>query len=197
MNPSGLSSVLNERSKLHHSTPPRQPSHDRPSSHHGSSNLEPQRMLPPIRDLQARGNDFRGHRPGYNSRQEADGRYSPGQLLHSAPGVPTSVPRSAEQARPYSVSGTSSPFASPPRHPCATEQEYVPRQFVTTVNPQNGALNGDPGDSRGRRRRGNLPKAVTDVLRQWIADHLDNPYPSDEDKQMLIAHTGLTSSQVR
>lgn len=48
----------------------------------------------------------------------------------------------------------------------------------------------------GRRRRGNLPKHVTDILRTWFHDHLDHPYPTDEDKQMLISRTNLTISQV-
>lgn len=50
--------------------------------------------------------------------------------------------------------------------------------------------------SSGRRRRGNLPKHVTDILRTWFHDHLDHPYPTDEDKQMLIRRTNLTISQV-
>lgn len=50
--------------------------------------------------------------------------------------------------------------------------------------------------SMGRRRRGNLPKHVTDILRAWFHEHLDHPYPTDEDKQMLIAKTQLTMSQV-
>lgn len=48
----------------------------------------------------------------------------------------------------------------------------------------------------GRRRRGNLPKHVTDILRTWFHEHLDHPYPTDEDKQMLISRTNLTISQV-
>jgi hypothetical protein len=55
---------------------------------------------------------------------------------------------------------------------------------------------GDSGDSRSKKRRGNLPKPVTDILRAWFHEHLDHPYPSEDDKQMLIARTGLTISQV-
>lgn len=47
-----------------------------------------------------------------------------------------------------------------------------------------------------RRRRGNLPKQVTDILRGWFSDHLDHPYPTDEDKQNLMAKTQLNMSQV-
>lgn len=47
-----------------------------------------------------------------------------------------------------------------------------------------------------RRRRGNLPKQITDVLRLWFQEHMDHPYPSDEQKQIFIQRTGLTISQV-
>lgn len=48
----------------------------------------------------------------------------------------------------------------------------------------------------GRRRRGNLPKHVTDVLRNWFRDHLEHPYPTEDDKQMLMNKTELTIQQV-
>jgi len=55
---------------------------------------------------------------------------------------------------------------------------------------------GDVVESRNKRRRGNLPKPVTDILKQWFHEHLDHPYPSEDDKQMFIARTGLSISQV-
>lgn len=55
---------------------------------------------------------------------------------------------------------------------------------------------GYPSHANGRRRRGNLPKPITDILRRWLQDHLDHPYPSDEQKQIFIQRTGLTISQV-
>jgi hypothetical protein len=60
----------------------------------------------------------------------------------------------------------------------------------------NFGLLSDAGDSRSKKRRGNLPKPVTDILRAWFREHLDHPYPSEDDKQKLIARTGLTISQV-
>jgi hypothetical protein len=56
---------------------------------------------------------------------------------------------------------------------------------------------GDHGDGKHKKRRGNLPKAVTDTLRMWFADHISHPYPSEEEKQDLMNQTGLTISQVR
>lgn len=59
-----------------------------------------------------------------------------------------------------------------------------------------GYVNSDTASMGTRRRRGNLPKHVTDILRAWFQEHLDHPYPTDEDKQMLIVKTQLTISQV-
>jgi hypothetical protein len=57
-------------------------------------------------------------------------------------------------------------------------------------------MGSDQLDSRGKRRRGNLPKPVTDVLRSWFHEHLDHPYPTEEDKQVFMSRTGLSLSQV-
>lgn len=51
-------------------------------------------------------------------------------------------------------------------------------------------------DMKNKRRRGNLPKPVTDILRAWFMEHLDHPYPSEEDKQTFMQRTGLSISQV-
>jgi len=56
---------------------------------------------------------------------------------------------------------------------------------------------GDTVDPRTKRRRGNLPKQTTDVLRQWLYEHVDHPYPTDQEKQMLMEQTNLSMSQIR
>ncbi|KAF2665729.1 hypothetical protein BT63DRAFT_74172 [Microthyrium microscopicum] len=50
--------------------------------------------------------------------------------------------------------------------------------------------------SQTRKRRGNLPKDATRVLRQWFDEHLDAPYPGEEVKNQLCLRTGLQMSQV-
>ena len=62
--------------------------------------------------------------------------------------------------------------------------------------PQPGPNMMDSADGRNRRRRGNLPKQVIDILKQWFQDHLDHPYPSEEEKQTFIHQTGLSMNQV-
>ena len=76
-----------------------------------------------------------------------------------------------------------------------SEMDY---QAQPTPMPQSGNFNmvGENIDSRGKRRRGNLPKPVTDILRAWFHEHLDHPYPTEEDKQQFMQRTGLTLNQV-
>ena len=60
-------------------------------------------------------------------------------------------------------------------------------------------LNYDTGsefEPKHKRRRGNLPKSVTDTMRAWFQDHIAHPYPTEEEKQILMHRTGLTISQV-
>ena len=54
----------------------------------------------------------------------------------------------------------------------------------------------DQGDRKQTRRRGNLPKAVIDILKFWFTEHIAHPYPTEEEKQTLMSQTGLTISQV-
>ncbi|KAI8378933.1 homeobox KN domain-containing protein, partial [Blakeslea trispora] len=47
-----------------------------------------------------------------------------------------------------------------------------------------------------RKRRGNLPKTVTAVLKQWLVEHCRNPYPIEAEKTSLKDKTGLTLNQI-
>lgn len=47
-----------------------------------------------------------------------------------------------------------------------------------------------------RKRRGNLPKDATKIMKDWFAAHKDSPYPSEEQKQSLVTQTRLNMSQV-
>ncbi|KAL0489714.1 hypothetical protein AKO1_011421 [Acrasis kona] len=44
--------------------------------------------------------------------------------------------------------------------------------------------------------RGNLPKAAVEELKNWLFKHFHNPYPSDDDKKVLMSKTNLTMTQV-
>lgn len=53
-----------------------------------------------------------------------------------------------------------------------------------------------PNTNGNRKRRGNLPKEITEYLKRWFLAHLDHPYPTEDDKQQFVQDTGLTIAQV-
>ncbi|KAF2732358.1 Homeodomain-like protein [Polyplosphaeria fusca] len=53
----------------------------------------------------------------------------------------------------------------------------------------------DP-NSFNRKRRGNLPKEATQILKAWFQSHRVSPYPSEDEKNQLCQQTGLTLNQV-
>lgn len=56
-----------------------------------------------------------------------------------------------------------------------------------------GAAN---ANRQGRGLRSNFPEYVTNILRRWLDDNLNCPYPSLETKKSLVGETGLTLGQV-
>jgi len=67
-------------------------------------------------------------------------------------------------------------------------------------SPSMKRKNGDDGNMSGgspqQKRRGNLPKASTNLLKKWLFDHLFHPYPTEEEKSALSLQTGLTLNQI-
>ncbi|KAI0439288.1 homeobox KN domain-containing protein [Xylaria telfairii] len=51
-------------------------------------------------------------------------------------------------------------------------------------------------DNNKRKRRGNLPKEVTEKLRAWFLGHISHPYPTEDEKQRLVRETGLQINQI-
>lgn len=47
-----------------------------------------------------------------------------------------------------------------------------------------------------KKRRGNLPAEATTILKSWLFDHKEKPYPSEEEKGELVKLTGLTIVQI-
>ncbi|KAI0689255.1 hypothetical protein BC835DRAFT_1418642 [Cytidiella melzeri] len=65
-----------------------------------------------------------------------------------------------------------------------------PQQSPASVNNNSSLVERPP------RKRGKLPKPVTDFLKDWLHRHSDHPYPSEEEKKALCHATGLSMSQV-
>jgi len=57
---------------------------------------------------------------------------------------------------------------------------------------------GQDNDSENdhQKRKGNLPKEITNILRAWLMSHLQHPYPTKDEKEELIGQTGLDMDQI-
>lgn len=76
-----------------------------------------------------------------------------------------------------------------------------PSTMESTVEPApepepKAAIVGPVGVRKAKKRRGNLPKAATQNLKQWLFNHLMHPYPNEEEKRQLSATVGLTTNQI-
>jgi hypothetical protein len=41
-----------------------------------------------------------------------------------------------------------------------------------------------------------FPRAAVKILKDWMLEHIDNPYPTEEEKESLKMETGLTVGQI-
>lgn len=126
-------------------------------------------------------------------------RYSSGSAVSASPSYQSSPGNQYSQLQHYAHSGGQ--FSQQSLRPGSAYDSRPPGPaearslFSTPGHPADPAVDHEQGRP-GKRRRGNLPKPVTDLLRGWLNDHLNHPYPTEEEKQMLMAQTGLTIHQV-
>ena len=59
-----------------------------------------------------------------------------------------------------------------------------------------GGGGGNGKSAKRPKKRGIFSKAATNILRAWLFQHLQHPYPSEDQKKQLGAETGLTILQV-
>ncbi|KAL7795776.1 homeobox KN domain-containing protein [Trichoderma ceciliae] len=112
-----------------------------------------------------------------------------------------------EPSRAYSYDythyHTQGHYQSQPSSPIRSYGDRTPFSagVYTTSHYQDTAHFGDlgavaVGDTKQRKRRGNLPKETTDKLRAWFVAHLQHPYPTEDEKQELMRQTGLQMNQI-
>ncbi|KAL3482002.1 hypothetical protein BJX99DRAFT_112795 [Aspergillus californicus] len=51
-------------------------------------------------------------------------------------------------------------------------------------------------DARARKSNSRLSREAVRILKTWLQDHSDNPYPSEQEKEELNIRTGLKRSQI-
>ncbi|EAU39374.1 hypothetical protein ATEG_00728 [Aspergillus terreus NIH2624] len=182
--------------------PPRLPANapQTPNSNPRFASRGPSPILPPIRDLQSlpdRSMGAASTAPFPDARGIARPDSFPAPDFRSAHGYAAGPLADRRAAEAYAANGgpavmhNQAPFPYPGMaYPSDGGEQLSPAQ------QSNFGIMGDAADSKNKRRRGNLPKPVTDILRAWFHEHLDHPYPSEEDKQMFMTRTGLTISQI-
>ena len=114
----------------------------------------------------------------------------PTQFRHN----PFSYQQYHHPSRVQSLSvGSVHPFDRVPYTPAG----YHPHHYHDFVRYGDVGHSGMAGDTKQRKRRGNLPKETTDKLRAWFVAHLHHPYPTEDEKQELMRQTGLQMSKLR
>jgi hypothetical protein len=53
-----------------------------------------------------------------------------------------------------------------------------------------------PKQTKEQKIRGRIPKKARDILRSWLLEHQNHPYPTKEEKQQLAIQTELTFPQI-
>ena len=79
-------------------------------------------------------------------------------------------------------------FFTRPGYP-SYDSQYGDIRFQQHVGLDHNAFN--------RKRRGNLPKEATNLLKDWFAANRTSPYPTEDQKMELCNRTGLSLNQVR
>ncbi|CAI4481675.1 AKH_1a_G0018870.mRNA.1.CDS.1 [Saccharomyces cerevisiae] len=68
-----------------------------------------------------------------------------------------------------------------------------------STNSVRGSSNGYSAKEKKHKahgKRSNLPKATVSILNKWLHEHVNNPYPTVQEKRKLLAKTGLTKLQI-
>lgn len=127
-----------------------------------------------------------GRKPYYG--QECEPHYEPGREPHSE-----HVHDTGEYTRESRA--ILQPVSRQPASRQSVSKQNVNRQQADQ-QPENRQNVNFAKPEKPKRRRGNLPKVVTDLLRQWFSEHIAHPYPTEDEKQRLMRDTGLNMSQV-
>ncbi|KIY53175.1 hypothetical protein FISHEDRAFT_55275 [Fistulina hepatica ATCC 64428] len=131
--------------------------------------------------------------------------YSPTHSSSSrgASSGPTLVDSSGVSPASKSTSPTVAPRTGRSRGARKVEDiEARPPEGAGTLNGPTTMQNSDakavvvPVANPNLRKRGKLPPQTTELLRRWLFDHSEHPYPSESEKRELCAATNLSMSQV-
>lgn len=110
----------------------------------------------------------------------------PQGLTPYEPPIPSYAAHAAGfQPRLHSYSGPPTAHIAG-QHPQSSVRDTYMGGYEVSIGPA----------TKQRKRRGNLPKKTTDLLRTWFKLHLQHPYPTEDEKQELMRQTDLQMNQI-
>lgn len=86
-------------------------------------------------------------------------------------------------------------YTSAPVQPIVQEQVAAPTPALASLAGP-GPGSGMKKSFERRQSRSNLPKETIQILNSWLLNHLNNPYPTAQEKRELLIKTGLTKIQL-
>ncbi|KAJ4984427.1 homeobox domain-containing protein [Stagonosporopsis vannaccii] len=184
---------------LYHTDPTRARQHSAGPSHHRPSLPYPPASAPQHARHQsqpvAQGHSSYQQPPMHAHRMVVQSSYAqpvpqPGMMYERRQSY-YQDPHMQSHAFPYddrreSVYYANQQYAAPP--PAGYEQSYYDVRFQQHVGVDHNAFN--------RKRRGNLPKEATNILKEWFSANRASPYPTEDQKLDLCRMTNLSLNQV-
>ncbi|KAJ5204901.1 uncharacterized protein N7498_005780 [Penicillium cinerascens] len=83
-------------------------------------------------------------------------------------------------------------------HP-VTENAYIPTGSLTgkrALKSVSYGTFGDDTDGRSRKSNARFSRRAVNILKGWLRDHNENPYPNETEKDQLKQSTGLNRTQI-
>ncbi|GAB7351519.1 hypothetical protein MBLNU459_g2160t2 [Dothideomycetes sp. NU459] len=108
---------------------------------------------------------------------------------------------------PYSDRGIGERYTTEPqRQPCHPVSSYASEYRASAHDEHSGAsypyaqsyfVPSHYEYQNGKsRKRSNLPKQSTEIMKKWFDENMQNPYPSEEQKRHFAAVAGINLTQV-
>ncbi|KAF2786207.1 hypothetical protein K505DRAFT_150719 [Melanomma pulvis-pyrius CBS 109.77] len=107
-------------------------------------------------------------------------------------------PHAAQHGHPYGRAPhheayySRPPYTGPPHPSYENAYHHQSQPYNYTFQSALGVDN----NSFSRKRRGNLPKEATGILKAWFSAHRESPYPTEDEKLSLCNQTQLSLNQV-
>jgi hypothetical protein len=124
--------------------------------------------------------------------------YASRPLQHTATYYPD-VHQASHSHHPYDRASRDQYYAQVSYPPAPLQYHQDPYQHQHQPYSNNFTFQSTLGvdqNSFNRKRRGNLPKEATGILKAWFSAHRESPYPPEDEKLSLCQQTGLTLNQV-